>query len=57
VAGYEERSSTVRVSLSDLSEGKGGASETRWDYAALRDTSVEVRYHLDGLCDSFAMNF
>ena len=37
---YEERISTVRVDLSDLSEGKGGESETWWDYATLRDTSV-----------------
>ena len=42
MVGYEERSSTVRVSLSDLSEGKGGALETRWNYATLRDTSVEM---------------
>ena len=56
MAGYEERGGTVRVCLSDLSEGKGRASETRGDYAAIRDISVEVGQNLDGLCDPFAMN-
>jgi len=57
VVGYEEGCGIVRVCLSGLSEGKGGASETRGDYAALRDTGVEVGQHLDGLCDPFATNF
>jgi len=28
--------------MSNLSEGKGGALETRWDPTALGDTSVEM---------------
>jgi len=42
VAGNEEGCCTVRVCLSDLSEGKDGASETQWDPTALGDPGVEV---------------
>ena len=42
MAGYKEACGTIRVCLSDLSKGKGGASETRRDYATVKDTGVEV---------------
>ena len=42
MAGYEKICSSVCISLSDLSEGKGGALETRWDPTALGDISVEM---------------
>jgi len=47
----EERCGLVCINLSDLSEGKGGAPETRWSLTALGDTNVEMGQHLDGLCE------
>ena len=38
MAGNEERCSSVCISLSNMSEGKGGASETRWDSTSFGDT-------------------
>jgi len=54
VARDEERCGSVRVSMFDVLEGEGGASEARWDSTAFGDTSVEMGQHLDGLCDPFA---
>jgi len=42
VTGDEEGCGTIRVYLFDLSEGKSGASETRWKPTASGDTSVEM---------------
>ena len=42
MARDEERCGSVCISLSDLSEGKGEAQETRWDPTASRDTGVEM---------------
>jgi len=42
VVGNEERCGLVCISLYDMSEGKGEASTTRWDPAALGDTGVEM---------------
>ena len=57
MARDEERCGPICISLPDLSEGEGGAPETRWDSTAFRDTSVEMRQHLDGLYDPFATDF
>jgi len=57
VAGDEEGCCTIRISLLDMSEDEGRASETRWDPIALRYTGVEMGQHLDGICDPFATNF
>jgi len=57
VTGNEEGCCSVCIGLFDMSEGEGGASETRWDPTALGDTSVEMGQHLDGLCDPFATDF
>ena len=54
MARDEERCGSVRVSMFDVLEGEGGASEARWDSTAFGDTSVEMGQHLDGLCDPFA---
>ena len=40
--GMKKGCSLVRISLSNLSKGKGGASETPWDPTTLGDTSVEM---------------
>jgi len=42
VARNEEGCGVVCISLSDLSEGKGGTLETRWDFTAFGDTRVEM---------------
>jgi len=42
VAGNEEGCCTVCISLFDMSEGKGGALDTRWDSTALGNTGVEM---------------
>jgi len=42
VARYEEGCGTVCVCLLDMSEGEGGASETRWNSTVLGHTSVEM---------------
>ena len=57
MTGNEEGCCSVCIGLFDMSEGEGGASETRWDPTALGDTSVEMGQHLDGLCDPFATDF
>ena len=57
MARDEERCGPVCISLSDLSEGKGGAREARCDSTAFGDTSLEMGQHLDGLCDPFTTNF
>ena len=38
----EERCGPVCISLSDLSESKGGTLETEWNPTASKDTSVEI---------------
>ena len=40
-----------------MSEGEGEALETRWESAALGDTSVEMGQHLHRFCDPFATDF
>jgi len=57
VAGNEKGCCTICIRLSDLSEGKGGTSETRWDSTVVGCTSVEMGQHLNGLCNPFATNF
>jgi len=42
VVGYEERCSLVCISLSNMLEGKGGASEARWNLTTSRDIGVEI---------------
>jgi len=50
VTGDEKGCGTVCISLFDVPEGKGGASETRWNSTAFGDTSMEMGQHLHGLC-------
>jgi len=57
VAGNEEGHGIVCISMLDMPEGKGRASEARWDSTTFGDTSVEMGQHLDGFCDSFATDF
>jgi len=57
VVGDEERCGSIRISLFNMSEGKGGALETRWESTTLGNTGVEMRQHLHGFCDPFATNF
>ena len=57
MAGNEKGCCTICIRLSDLSEGKGGTSETRWDSTVVGCTSVEMGQHLNGLCNPFATNF
>ena len=57
MAGNEEGHGIVCISMLDMPEGKGRASEARWDSTTFGDTSVEMGQHLDGFCDSFATDF
>jgi len=57
VAGNEEGRGTVCISMFDVPEGEGRASEARWDSTAFGDTRVEMGQHLHGFCDPSATDF
>jgi len=57
VAGDEEGCGLVCIRLSDVSEGEGGASETRWHSTIVGGTGVEMGQHLHGLRDSSSTDF
>ena len=54
MARDKEGRDTICISLLDVPEGEGGASEARWDLTAFGDTSMEMAQHLHGLCDPSA---